>query len=115
MAMVRARRAAHAGGPLRLLYSVRSPADVFYQAELHDTDGVQVRVLYTRAQPDGEPRLPHRIDADDLAALGWAVDVQPLCYLCGPTPFVEAVADQLIRAGHDPERIRTERFGAGGS
>ena len=29
--------------------------------------------------------------------------------------LIPAVADQLIRAGHDPARIRTERFGAGGS
>ncbi|MFL6163559.1 MAG: ferredoxin reductase [Jatrophihabitantaceae bacterium] len=114
MAMVRARRAAEAGGPLRLLYSVRSPADAFYAAELHDSDGAQVRVLYTRVGPGAELRSPHRIDADDLAALGWAADFLPLCYVCGPTPFVEAMADELVRAGHDPARIRTERFGAGG-
>ena len=114
MAMVRARRAAEAGGPFRLLYSVRSPAEAFYPAELHDSDGVQVRVLYTRGRPDGEPRPPHRIDADDLRALGWAADHRPQCYVCGPTPFVEAVADELLRAGHDPARIKTERFGAAG-
>ncbi len=113
MAMVRARRAAGAGAPLRLLYSVRSPADAFYAAELHDADGVQVHVLYTRAGPAAE-RPPHRIDADDLRTLGWAIDLQPRCYVCGPTPFVEAMADELVRAGHDPARIRTERFGATG-
>jgi ferredoxin-NADP reductase len=31
--------------------------------------------------------------------------------VCGPTPFVEAVAWLLVAAGHDPNRIRTERFG----
>jgi ferredoxin-NADP reductase len=31
--------------------------------------------------------------------------------VCGPTPFVETVADLLTAAGHDPARIRTERFG----
>jgi ferredoxin-NADP reductase len=32
-------------------------------------------------------------------------------YVCGPTGFVEHVADVLVRLGHPPERIKTERFG----
>jgi ferredoxin-NADP reductase len=37
-------------------------------------------------------------------------------YLCGPTGFVETVADLLVGLGHEPGRIRTERFGpTGGS
>ena len=32
-------------------------------------------------------------------------------YVCGPTGFVETVADLLVTAGHDPARVRTERFG----
>ena len=32
-------------------------------------------------------------------------------YVCGPTPFVEAVANWLIELGHSPGTIRTERFG----
>jgi len=32
-------------------------------------------------------------------------------YVCGPTPFVEAIANELVRLGHDPQAIRTERFG----
>jgi ferredoxin-NADP reductase len=28
-----------------------------------------------------------------------------------PEGFVEAVADALVTLGHDPDRIRTERFG----
>jgi len=35
-------------------------------------------------------------------------------YVCGPTTFVEAVADNLVALGHRPGRIRTERFGATG-
>jgi ferredoxin-NADP reductase len=31
--------------------------------------------------------------------------------VCGPTGFVEAAATLLLAAGHDPKRIRTERFG----
>ena len=35
-------------------------------------------------------------------------------YICGPTGFVEGVADDLVALGHHPSRIRTERFGATG-
>ena len=114
MAMARARRAAGTGGPLRLLYSVRTPADVFYASELHNSRGVEVALLYTRAAAAGVNRPPHRIDADDLAAHGWTASARPTCYVCGPTPFVEAIANQLVQAGHDPARIRTERFGGSG-
>jgi ferredoxin-NADP reductase len=36
---------------------------------------------------------------------------RPRVYVCGPTPFVEAVAGWLIDAGHRPGDVRTERFG----
>jgi len=35
-------------------------------------------------------------------------------FICGPTGFVETVADLLVGAGHDPRRVRTERFGPSG-
>jgi ferredoxin-NADP reductase len=114
MAMLRARRVAATGGPFRLLYSVRSPADVFYADELCDSDGIEVSRLYTRAAAPGAERPAHRIDAADLAIHGWPPAAAPTCYVCGPTPFVEAIANQLVAAGHDPARIRTERFGASG-
>jgi ferredoxin-NADP reductase len=37
-----------------------------------------------------------------------------LAYVCGPTPFVEAVATALVQLGHEPLRIKTERFGPTG-
>ena len=39
---------------------------------------------------------------------------EPRIYICGPTGFVDAVADILVDLGHAPERVRTERFGASG-
>src|SRR5206468_3753610 len=36
---------------------------------------------------------------------------RPHSYVCGPTPFVEGAARLLVAAGHEPGRIRTERFG----
>jgi ferredoxin-NADP reductase len=40
--------------------------------------------------------------------------MEPTCYVCGPTGFVESVADILVALGHDPGRVRTERFGPSG-
>jgi ferredoxin-NADP reductase len=40
--------------------------------------------------------------------------VGPRVYVCGPTSFVETVADQLVALGHEAANIRTERFGATG-
>jgi ferredoxin-NADP reductase len=34
--------------------------------------------------------------------------------VCGPTPLVEAVATALVEFGHDPARVKTERFGPTG-
>jgi ferredoxin-NADP reductase len=39
---------------------------------------------------------------------------RPRFYACGPTPFVEAVAESLVRLGHDTRAIKTERFGPTG-
>lgn len=115
MAMWRARAAlGPAAEPMRLLYSVRTPADVYFSAELGAAPTSDVALLYTRAAPPGDPRGPHRLDGADLSAHGWPADAAPTCYVCGPTPFVEAAVTLLVDAGHDPARIRAERFGAAG-
>jgi len=65
--------------------------------------------LYTRAAPAGMP--VGRINADTLAAAGWPPDSKPAVFVCGPTGFVEAAANLLVAAGHDPAAVKTERFG----
>jgi ferredoxin-NADP reductase len=35
----------------------------------------------------------------------------PMIYICGPTAFVEYVADSLVNLNFNPHSIRTERFG----
>ena len=114
MAMIRA-RAGVSRAPFRLVHSVRTPDDRIYAAELRrraaEDGGLDVSYVYTREAPDVSPRPPGRIRADDLAAHGWPPDFEPTCYVCGPTPLVEAVAGLLVSAGHEPGRIRTERFG----
>jgi ferredoxin-NADP reductase len=34
--------------------------------------------------------------------------------VCGPTAVVETASTALVALGHDPERVKTERFGPTG-
>jgi ferredoxin-NADP reductase len=117
LAMVRAHRAFQnfatgAVAPIRMLYSVRSPDDVFYEQELMDaaaTDGFDLTMLYTREAPDGQP--VGRINLETVAAHTFAREDKPAIFICGPNGFVAAASDLLIALGHDPLMIKTERFG----
>jgi ferredoxin-NADP reductase len=111
-AIWQARTAANLAASTRLLYSARTPRDVYFAQDLRGKAGVHT--LYTRQAPQGDSRPPHRIDPVDLAAHGLSAEQQPTCYVCGPTPFVESVTEMLVRAGHEDSRIRAERFGATG-
>jgi ferredoxin-NADP reductase len=116
MAMLRTHAAADSTTPVRLLYSVRRPASVIYVDDLKSlaaADHVDVRLVYTREAPAGEPRVG-RVDAELIERLAFKSADAPTTYVCGPTPFVETVADLLVAAGHDPARVRTERFGPTG-
>jgi ferredoxin-NADP reductase len=116
MAMLRARRMAGSRVPFRLIYSVRSPAEVLYAGELRRPQpGVDVTYIYTREVPEGWRRPPRRISVADVNTGGWPPDFEPTCFVCGPTGFVEAVADMLVALGHDSSRVKTERFGPSGA
>ena len=78
-------------------------------------DDVDVTRVWTRRGPHGWTGRVGRVDADLLAQACFPPDERPHVYVCGPTPFVETVADLLVDLGHDPERIRTERFGPTGT
>ena len=118
MAMVRHRAAAGSQVPARLLYSSRTLEDVIFREELERLagagDGLTVTHALTRAQPPGWSGYGRRIDAVMLEEVGWRPGERPLIYVCGPTRLVEAVAGDLVALGHDPARVRTERFGPTG-
>lgn len=99
----------------RLLYSVRSPADRFFAAELDGLAerGLELRYVYTRQGPLGWTDAVGRVTRDALAAAVWPARTRPHVYVCGPTAFVETVADWLVELGHAAHDIRTERFGGG--
>ena len=115
MAMARQRAVAGDNVPTRLFYSARSWDDVIYRDELerlNGGDGFDVVYTLTRSRPEGWRGYSRRVDAELLAEV--APPDFALAFVCGPTPFVEAVAAALVTLGHDPARIKTERFGPTG-
>src|SRR5690606_32953264 len=103
--------------PMHLLCSVRDPASALYRDELgalsSGPDGVQLTWVHTRrAGPDGG--RVGRLDAAVLREATLPASGMPSCYVCGPTGFVEVATGLLVDAGHDPARIRAERFGPTG-
>jgi ferredoxin-NADP reductase len=117
-AMLRHHAAIDSSVPVRLLYSARSLAEVIYSAELMrlaESGGVDVELTLTREQPEDWRGYRRRIDRELLAEVSWPPAERPLVYVCGPTPFAEAAANGLVELGHDPSRIRIERFGPTGA
>jgi ferredoxin-NADP reductase len=116
MAMIRTRAAAGDDTQTRLLYSSRSQDDIIYRDELewHSGNGLTVVHALTDSQPPGWTSYARRVDAEMLAQVSPSPTERPRFYACGPTPFVEAVAESLVRLGHDTRAIKTERFGPTG-
>jgi ferredoxin-NADP reductase len=117
MAMLRHRAARDSTVEARLLISARSPQDALYGTELERIEpraGLQVTHTFTRMPPPGWTGWHRRVDAAMLEELGPGPGERPLAFVCGPTPFVESVADLLVAAGHEPGAIHTERFGPTG-
>jgi ferredoxin-NADP reductase len=118
MAMLRHRARAGSRADARLLLSAREREALLYRDELEQLaaagDGLSITYTLTRAQPEGWTGYARRVDAPMLEAVGPAASVQPRVFVCGPTPFVESVADHLIALGHPAAAIHTERFGPTG-
>ena len=118
MAMVRHRAGSGDATPIRLLLSSRSWEQVIYRAELERlggaANGVEIVHTLTRTQPPDWTGYRRRVDAEMLAEVAQAPAEQPLCFVCGPTGFVESVASALVELGHEPRRVKTERFGPTG-
>ena len=115
MAMLRHRAVAGSRVPARLLYSSRSRGDIIYRDELDrlaaKDDGLIVTHTLTRERPVGWSGQTRRIDREMLAERGFGPAEKPQVFICGSNGLVESVSQQLIDLGHDPQTIRTERFG----
>ena len=116
MAMIRLRATVGSAADTRLLFSSRSWDDVIYRDELERLEGDGLRVVHTltRSQPPDWTGYARRVDAEMLAEVGPSPTELPRIYVCGPTPFVEAVAEALVGLGHEPRGVKTERFGPTG-
>jgi ferredoxin-NADP reductase len=118
MAMLRLRHTAGSTAPTRLLYSSRSLEEVIFRTELESLvamgAGLEVVHTLTRNQPTDWTGFRRRIDTAMLTEVAWPAAERPLIFVCGPTPLVESVAESLVQLGHEPTRIKTERFGPTG-
>ncbi len=130
MSMLRHRAASGKadGVPAVLLYSSRTDHHIIYRGELDDMDAADgnVRVLHTltRHQPPGWAGRRRRVDIEMVRdALGMLdgmggdndSDSEVLCYVCGPSDFVENSGLFAVELGIAPENVRTERFGPTGT
>lgn len=118
VAMLRLHRATGSDIPVRFLGSSRTADDIIYRAELEElastVDSVRVVHTLTRSHPEDWRGPTRRVDRAMIEEHVPAARERPLHYVCGPTGFVETVATVLVELGHEPERVRTERFGPSG-
>ncbi len=112
--------------PAVLLYSSRTEHHIIYRDELSDMHSADnnLAVLHTltRHQPPGWTGRRRRVDVElmrdamhTLNGLNTEAHGDIVCYICGPSDFVENVANYAVELGIAPENIRTERFGPTGT
>ncbi len=118
MAMLRTRQVSRDHGQACLLYSSRSVDQILYRSELQQlaaSPGAPAIVhTLTRGTPTGWTGKQGRIDRTMLAGTAIDASKKPDIFICGPTIFVESIADHLLSLGHSEFNIRTERFGPTG-
>ncbi len=113
MSMLRYHAELRAPSRMRLVYSARTEHEILYRDELATLSGDEgdVVITLTREESSTWSGRRGRVDRDLLSQLTNPVSDDLLCFICGPTPFVEAVADELVALGLKPENVKTERFG----
>ena len=119
MAMLRHRAKIGVTNPTTLLFSVRTAEETIYHQELRQLAEQNTHftlvLTYTRQPPPGWASYQRRIDRNMLADVVNPFESQPICFVCGPTPLVEQVANTLVDLGLPTDKVRTERFGPTGS
>jgi len=69
-------------------------------------------MTFTDQAPEEWKGYERRIDDAMLKEVLAMYDKPPICYVCGPTPMVEAATTSLVRLGIDANTIKAERFGS---
>jgi ferredoxin-NADP reductase len=117
-AMVRDRAREGSDVRAQLILSARTEADVFYRDELRglaaEDPAVDLELTLTRERSPTWTGRRGRVDRALLEELAIPAADRPHAFVCGPTAFVEAVADAPVDLGHAAELVRTERFGPSG-
>jgi ferredoxin-NADP reductase len=108
MAMLRLARLNRRPDLVRLVVSVRSPADLYYAGEL---PGPESTIVYSRAAPATTTRPAGRLTVDDIRP---ALLDDATIYICGSAGFADAASRLCVQAGVATDRIRVERFGPSG-
>ena len=103
------RQARELGRPelLNVAVAARTLADLPYAQELIDAGA-----LIALSREPYRLRPPGRITDEDLFPL---LEGQRLAFVCGSSPFAEAVSRKLVGLGLPIEGIKVERFGPTGS
>lgn len=99
-----------------LLISARDESLILYSQELKDIaskyPNIKIIITLTEKQPEGWTGYKRRIDDSMLTeTFSGLISKMPMIYVCGPTPFVESVADNLVKIGFNSHEVFTERFG----
>lgn len=116
MSILRHRVEAGSPAPMLLIYADRRWDDVLFRDELlaldADAAGFTLLLSLSRDAAHRPQDASGRIDAPRLATALARVGAAPQrTYVCGSTPFVEAVSGHLLELGLAAGTIRTERFG----
>jgi predicted ferric reductase len=106
----------YAPGDAVLVYRARSAPDLVFRAELDELAqqrGITIHYLLGRRIADRNSWLPQEAAGwDDAAALTalvpnlWSYDV----FVCGPDPWMDAVAGAALKAGLPATQLHQERF-----
>lgn len=114
MSMLRHASETEPGRRVTLLFSVRSERDVPFEHEIagiaRSHPQVRVAVTVTRAAGPTTYRIG-RLD-EPMVRETLTSPADSLCYLCGPTPMVEAARVALMSAGVPAAQIHDEVFQA---
>jgi ferredoxin-NADP reductase len=110
ISMLREHRLQHSPAPVRVAYSVRTEEDISFSKDLvAQTEFEQIDIWTTRSDTRTARYHSGRINSKGLAPL---LEPGQRIYICGPTPFVDAMEKLLhFELGVGAEQIFTERFG----
>lgn len=94
--------------PVRMLYANRDAGSVIFRDELDRLAAAHGDRLRVRHHLDSEGGY---LRPEEVWSFVADVSGEALCFLCGPTPFMDLVEQTLLDGGVTPDRIFLERFG----